>query len=168
MAQCRHAMQQDAAAHQEHGRRAQHRQGLHQPRREGQDAASQGLNFEYRDVPAELGAMMYERYLEGAGVADRAAFAHAYAVLGAQRNLRIVGVFARLDRRDGKAHYLPFMDRVWGLVARDLRHPALDPVAEWLDRHSAAWRTRPPARCRMARSNALWCWRPGSAPGCAC
>lgn len=100
-----------------------------------------------RDVPAELGAMMYERYLEGARVADRAAFAHAYAVLGAQRNLRIVGVFARLDRRDGKAHYLPFMDRVWGLVARDLRHPALDPVAEWLDRHvPPAWRTRPPAR----------------------
>lgn len=100
-----------------------------------------------RDVPAELGAMMYERYLTRAGVADRDAFAHAYAVLGAQRNLRIAGVFTRLDRRDGKPHYLPHMDRVWRLVARDVRHPALAPVAEWLDRHvPPAWRTRPPAR----------------------
>ncbi|BBK29425.1 hypothetical protein EDC65_2532 [Stella humosa] len=100
-----------------------------------------------RDVPADLGAMMYQRYLDRAGVADPDGFAHAYAVLGAQRNLRIIGVFTRLDRRDGKPHYLPFMDRVWGLVARDLRHPALAPIAEWLDRHvPAEWRTAPPAR----------------------
>lgn len=100
-----------------------------------------------RDVPDDLGARMYQRYLDRAGIADRDGFAQAYAVLGAQRNLRIAGVFTRLDRRDGKAHYLPFMDRVWGLVARDLRHPALAPIAEWLDRHvPAAWRTRPPAR----------------------
>lgn len=100
-----------------------------------------------RDIPEELGALMYQRYLDRAGIADRDGFAHAYAVLGAQRNLRIAGVFARLDRRDGKAHYLPFMDRVWALVARDLRHPALAPIGEWLDRHvPAAWRGRPPSR----------------------
>lgn len=100
-----------------------------------------------RDVPEQLGAKMYERYLAKAGVADRDAFAHAYAVLGAQRNLRIAGVFTRLDRRDGKPHYLPYMARVWGLVERDVRHPALAPIREWLDRHvPPAWRTRPPAR----------------------
>ncbi|BBK45031.1 aminoglycoside phosphotransferase [Allostella vacuolata] len=100
-----------------------------------------------RDVPADLGALMYERYLARAGIADRDGFAHAYAVLGAQRNLRIAGVFTRLDRRDGKPHYLPHMARVWGLVERDVRHPALAPIAEWLDRHvPPAWRTAPPAR----------------------
>ncbi|WP_374443697.1 aminoglycoside phosphotransferase family protein [Stella sp.] len=100
-----------------------------------------------RDVPDELGARMYERYLDRAGIADRDGFRHAYAVLGAQRNLRIAGVFTRLHRRDGKAHYLAFMDRVWALVARDLGHPALAPIAEWLDRHvPVAWRTRPPVR----------------------
>ena len=100
-----------------------------------------------RDIPEEFGARMYQRYLDRADIADRDGFAHAYAVLGAQRNLRIAGVFARLDRRDGKAHYLPFMDRVWALVARDLRHPALAPIGEWLDRHvPAAWRGRPPSR----------------------
>ncbi len=98
-----------------------------------------------RDVPDEVGAAMYERYLRKAGVTDRDAFAHAYAVLGAQRNLRIVGVFTRLDRRDGKPHYLPHMARVWGLVERDLRHPALAPIAQWLDRHvPPAWRRAPP------------------------
>ncbi|BBK34974.1 aminoglycoside phosphotransferase [Allostella sp. ATCC 35155] len=100
-----------------------------------------------RDIPEELGALMYQRYLDRAGIDDRDGFAHAYAVLGAQRNLRIAGVFARLDRRDGKAHYLPFMDRVWALVDHDLRHPALVPIREWLDRHvPAAWRGRPPSR----------------------
>ncbi|MCC7271310.1 MAG: phosphotransferase [Alphaproteobacteria bacterium] len=100
-----------------------------------------------RDVHPDLQAAMYAHYLDVAGVADRDAFAHAYAVLGAQRNCRIIGVFTRLDRRDGKPHYLPFLPRVWALVGRDLRHPALGPVAEWLDRHvPPALRTVPPRR----------------------
>ena len=88
-----------------------------------------------RDVAPTLAAAMRTRYLERARVDDPAAFGHAYAVLGAQRNCRIVGVFARLDRRDGKPHYLRHLPRVWRLIAEDLRHPALGPIREWLDRH---------------------------------
>jgi len=61
-------------------------------------------------------------------------FAAAYAVAGAQRNFRILGVFCRLLRRDGKAWYQDLMDRVWGHVATDLAHPATAPLAAWLDR----------------------------------
>ncbi|MFN3211037.1 MAG: aminoglycoside phosphotransferase family protein [Roseovarius sp.] len=80
-----------------------------------------------RDVPPGLEARMRDRYaLQTAQ--DPAAFATAYAVLGAQRNLRILGVFARLCIRDGKAHYVDLIPRVWGLLQRDLAHPALAPL----------------------------------------
>ncbi|WP_336966064.1 aminoglycoside phosphotransferase family protein [Sphingobium aquiterrae] len=58
-------------------------------------------------------------------------FDAAYAVLGAQRNAKIIGIFTRLWQRDGKPRYLDFLPRMWGLVERDLAHPALAPVAAW-------------------------------------
>jgi len=66
-------------------------------------------------------------------------------VLGAQRNCKIIGIFTRLCVRDGKPIYLNHIPRVWRLIARDLRHPALAPVARWLDRNiPAALRGIPP------------------------
>lgn len=56
-----------------------------------------------------------------------------YARLGAQRNAKIVGIFARLWQRDGKPRYLPMIPRVWAAMERDLAHPALEPVARWFD-----------------------------------
>ena len=49
----------------------------------------------------------------------------AFAVIGVQRNLRILGIFARLCLRDGKPRYIDFIPRVFGYVATSLRHPAL-------------------------------------------
>jgi aminoglycoside/choline kinase family phosphotransferase len=86
-----------------------------------------------RDVPPELTADMIERYLAAFPDQDRAAFDASYAVLGAQRNCRIVGVFTRLLVRDGKPRYLPHIPRVWRWIEQDLRHPSLEPLAEWLD-----------------------------------
>ena len=83
---------------------------------------------------------MLERYLAGFPGIDRAQFMASYAVLGAQRNCKIVGIFTRLWKRDGKPQYLQHMPRVWRLIEHDLRHPALAPVADWLRRHI------PPAR----------------------
>jgi len=77
-----------------------------------------------RDVPPQIEAAMIRRYIERAAVpADT--FDAAYHVLGAQRNLRILGVFARLCLRDGKAHYIDLIPRVWDHLLRDLAHPAL-------------------------------------------
>ena len=82
-----------------------------------------------RDVSPQLEAAMLDRYCTAAGADD--AFRADYARLGAQRNAKIVGIFARLWKRDGKARYLAFIPRVWAALERDLDHPALAPVAAW-------------------------------------
>jgi hypothetical protein len=100
-----------------------------------------------RDVPGDLAAAMRARFLAAFPALDRAAFDRSYAVLGAQRNCKIVGIFTRLCVRDAKPGYLPHIPRVWRLIAADLRHPALAPLAQWLDRHiPAAARLVPPVR----------------------
>ena len=99
-----------------------------------------------RDVPLELESAMLQRYSEAAGVGDE--FAADYARLGAQRNAKIVGIFARLWMRDGKPRYLSMIPRVWEALERDLRHPALAPVAEWFDANM-------PSDIRTARGDVL-------------
>jgi N-acetylmuramate 1-kinase len=56
-----------------------------------------------------------------------------YALLGAQRNAKIIGIFTRLWKRDGKARYLDFLPRMWGLLERDLEHPGLAKLKNWFD-----------------------------------
>lgn len=82
-----------------------------------------------RDVPHDIQEAMISRYIAASG-ADPTAFKTAYHCLGAQRNLRILGVFARLCLRDGKAHYIDLIPRVWAHLERDLTDPAMAPVAE--------------------------------------
>lgn len=81
-----------------------------------------------RDVPPDLAEAMVARYLAASGD-EPSAFRAAYAALGAQRNLKIVGIFARLWARDGKAQYLDLIPRVWAHLERDLAHPALAELA---------------------------------------
>jgi len=82
-----------------------------------------------RDVSPALERMMLDRYL--AQVDAGPEFEADYARLGAQRNAKIVGIFARLWKRDGKPRYLAMIPRVWEALERDLAHAALAPVAEW-------------------------------------
>ena len=84
-----------------------------------------------RDVDPELERLMLTRYRAARGQEN--GFADAYHVLGAQRNAKILGIFARLWRRDGKPRYAALCPRVWSYLERDLRHPALVPVARWFD-----------------------------------
>ncbi len=88
-----------------------------------------------RDVPAALREAMIERYLAAFPAIDRGAFRRSAAILAAQRNAKIIGIFTRLWRRDGKPQYLHHIPRVWRLLEADLREPALRGVARWLDRH---------------------------------
>ena len=88
-----------------------------------------------RDVPPALAEQMIARYVAATGC-DNKSLRDAYAVLGAQRNTKIIGIFTRLWKRDGKAHYLKLIPRVWGLLERDLAHPALAPLAAWFDDHT--------------------------------
>lgn len=82
-----------------------------------------------RDVAPILERAMLDRYI--AQMQPGPEFEADYAILGAQRNAKIVGVFTRLARRDGKPRYLELIPRVWALLERDLAHAALKPVALW-------------------------------------
>lgn len=96
-----------------------------------------------RDVTPAIERAMLERYRGKAGQGTQ--FESAYWALAAQRNTRILGVFTRLWKRDGKAHYTAFQPRMWALLERDLAFPALAPVRDWFDRNipadrrAAAW-----------------------------
>jgi len=82
-----------------------------------------------RNVSPELERAMLDRYLAQSNEGPE--FEADYARLGAQRNAKIVGIFARLWKRDGKPRYLAMIPRVWDAMERDLAHPALAPVAAW-------------------------------------
>lgn len=84
-----------------------------------------------RDVRPELEADMLAYYLTAANPGPD--FDAHYALLGAQRNTKIIGIFTRLWKRDGKERYLSFLPRMWGLLERDLAHPALANVKQWFD-----------------------------------
>jgi aminoglycoside/choline kinase family phosphotransferase len=88
-----------------------------------------------RDVPADLRRGMTERYLAAFPALDQAAFLRSAAILAAQRNCKILGIFTRLWKRDGKSRYLVHIPRIWRLLEQEVAHPALDLIARWLDRH---------------------------------
>ncbi len=91
-----------------------------------------------RDIAEELRAEMLARYQERARPSDTRGFAGAYAILAAQRHAKVIGIFTRLSRRDGKHGYLVHIPRVWGLLDRALANAALAPVAAWFGRHVSA------------------------------
>lgn len=91
-----------------------------------------------RDVSPELAEEMIARYCAGAakfGSFDEEAFRSDYAILAAQRNAKILGIFARLVKRDGKPRYLDFLPRVEGHFRRDLAREPLAPVRRFFARH---------------------------------
>ncbi len=101
-----------------------------------------------RDVPAELKCELLAHYLAAFPALDPAAFACSSAIMSAQRNLRIVGVFTRLCLRDGKPRYLDHIPRVWRLIEAAAEQPALAPLRAWLARHIPPEMRRVP-ECRV-------------------
>ncbi|MEQ1613963.1 MAG: tRNA (adenosine(37)-N6)-threonylcarbamoyltransferase complex ATPase subunit type 1 TsaE [Hyphomicrobiaceae bacterium] len=90
------------------------------------------------DVPTDLEAQLLGRYvaqMSGDPGFDEAQFLATYAAYGALRATRLLGLFVRLLRRDGKPGYLAHLPRNWGYLERNLGHPALQLLAAWYDRH---------------------------------
>lgn len=87
------------------------------------------------DVPEATELTLLSRYIKARRAADPTfepvAFAELYAIMSAQRNTRLLGTFARLNRRDGKPHYLRHQPRIWTYLNRSLAHPTLQPLREW-------------------------------------
>lgn len=87
-----------------------------------------------RDVDARTMADCFAHYTTETGQ-DAHRFAHRYAVLAAQRNAKIIGIFLRLTVRDGKAQYLDYLPRVWTHFMHDLSHPVLEPIRAFVEAH---------------------------------
>ncbi|QQN64311.1 tRNA (adenosine(37)-N6)-threonylcarbamoyltransferase complex ATPase subunit type 1 TsaE [Bradyrhizobium diazoefficiens] len=87
------------------------------------------------DVPEALELALLSRYIKARRTEDAsfdpASFAELYAIMSAQRNTRLLGTFARLNRRDGKPHYLRHQPRIWTYLQRSLAHPALGALRDW-------------------------------------
>ncbi|WP_439273005.1 tRNA (adenosine(37)-N6)-threonylcarbamoyltransferase complex ATPase subunit type 1 TsaE [Pseudochrobactrum sp. HB0163] len=66
---------------------------------------------------------------------DEQAFMSAYAIMAAQRNTKILGIFVRLFKRDGKPAYLQHLPRIRAYVSRALQHPVLAPVKDWYQKN---------------------------------
>ncbi|HTH17603.1 MAG TPA: phosphotransferase [Magnetospirillum sp.] len=88
-----------------------------------------------RDIDASLIAAMKERYLARFPGLDRDAFEASWAVMAAQRHAKVIGIFTRLCKRDGKPIYLGHIPRVWRLLEQACAHPALAEIRRWLDTH---------------------------------
>jgi aminoglycoside/choline kinase family phosphotransferase len=85
-----------------------------------------------RDIAPAVQAACFARYVGETGL-DKKDFATGFALMAAQRHARIIGLFVRLLRRDGKPEYLPHLPRVWRMFERALAHEALLPLRTWVD-----------------------------------
>jgi aminoglycoside/choline kinase family phosphotransferase len=87
------------------------------------------------DVPEQMELTLLTRYIKARQAADKtfdpAGFAETYAIMSSQRNTRLLGTFARLNRRDGKPQYLRHQPRIWTYLTRSLAHPVLSSIRDW-------------------------------------
>jgi aminoglycoside/choline kinase family phosphotransferase len=87
------------------------------------------------DIPEQLELALLTRYIKARRAADEtfdpAGFAELYAIMSAQRNTRLLGTFARLNRRDAKPQYLRHQPRIWTYLTRSLAHPGLSHFRDW-------------------------------------
>jgi hypothetical protein len=94
------------------------------------------------DVAETTELALLGRYLRRRSAADPSfdgtEFIRIYVTLASQRASKILGIFARLDRRDGKPQYLRHMPRIWGYLQRSLAHPALAQLNAWYGEHAPA------------------------------
>ena len=89
-------------------------------------------------VPTEIERRTVEAYVaarHAAGAFDEAGFAEAYAIMAAQRNSKILGIFVRLEKRDGKPYYLRHLPRIRDYLRRALAHPSLGGLKEFYMAH---------------------------------
>lgn len=107
-----------------------------------------------RDVNPDIEELMISKFESSLG-RDKEDFRKHYAILGAQRNIKIIGIFARLSLRDAKDNYLALQPRVWGLLERCLKHPVLKDVKAWLDREIPDKRHEPLAVKRLFPDHAM-------------
>jgi aminoglycoside/choline kinase family phosphotransferase len=88
-----------------------------------------------RDIDPVMAELMKGRFLKRFPDMDRSVFEASWAVMAAQRHAKVIGIFTRLCKRDGKPGYLVHIPRVWRLLDGACRHPVMAELSRWLDRH---------------------------------
>ncbi|KIL97436.1 putative phosphotransferase [Paramagnetospirillum magnetotacticum MS-1] len=88
-----------------------------------------------RDIDPVMIEIMKGRWLKRFPHLDRAVFEASWSVMAAQRHAKVIGIFTRLCKRDGKPGYLVHIPRLWRLLESACRHPVLAGLGRWLDRH---------------------------------
>ncbi|WP_096703816.1 phosphotransferase [Magnetospirillum sp. 15-1] len=88
-----------------------------------------------RDIDPVLVETMKGRFLKRFPAMERSVFEASWAVMAAQRHAKVIGIFTRLCRRDGKPGYLIHIPRVWRLLESACAHPVMAELSRWLDRH---------------------------------
>ena len=101
-----------------------------------------------RDVRDDIRAPLIDRFCEKAGLKNDSAFQTAYAVMGAQRNAKILGIFVRLAKRDGKPQYRRLIPRVQKLFLNDIKGGVFERLRVWLAAHLPAV-LKPPVTTAM-------------------
>ena len=91
-----------------------------------------------RDVSPATTTAVLDRYLGAHPETDRESFERSLAILAAQRHAKVIGIFCRLMRRDGKPVYLRHLPRLWRMLEHRLAHPALAGVRDWIDAYVPA------------------------------
>lgn len=108
-----------------------------------------------RDVPDDLAAAMRARYLALRPLVDPGDLDRSMTFLGAQRHAKVLGIFCRLARRDGKPVYLKHLPRLWRLIGRSLKHPDLAGLEQWMERNVPADRRGIPETLRALYPEAI-------------
>lgn len=103
-----------------------------------------------RDVSPAVAAEMTDRFLQAFPAIDPEGFQRSLAILTAQRSAKIIGIFTRLFRRDGKPGYLKHIPRTWRLLEQALVHPELSALRQWFDKELPAAERIAPAADRPA------------------
>lgn len=101
------------------------------------DVASLALDARVT-IPPDIEKTTLDAYIaarHAAGAFDEQAFRETYAIMAAQRNSKILGIFVRLDRRDGKAGYLKHLPRIRDYLRRALAHPGLAGLRHFYTEH---------------------------------
>lgn len=90
-----------------------------------------------RDVQPETAMTIINHYIQQMQW-EADSFMACYAMLAAQRNSKIIGIFTRLAMRDEKHHYLSLLPRVWQHLEHDMQHPIMKPLQQWTNKHLPA------------------------------
>lgn len=103
-----------------------------------------------RDLTPGLEDAMLARYRAKMDIADWDGFLRCYYALGAQRAIKVIGIFGRQLGFFGRTRYLVHLPRCWDHAMRDLARAGLDDITAWLDRNvPVELRKIPPASARL-------------------